>query len=91
MHLILAGVTSLGTIIAIFFAAAGFRKLPHAGGLRVFSLVMGVIVLVSGGLTAAGTTQLPAIFGILERTTIGAFMLWLLVISLSLLKRDRAD
>jgi len=91
MHLILAGVTSLGTIFAIFFAAAGFRKLPYAGDLRVFSLVMGAIVLVSGGLTAAGTTQLPAIFGILERITIGAFMLWLLVISLSLLKSDGAD
>lgn len=88
MHLILAGVTSLGTIFAIFFAAAGFRKLDQAGDLRVFSLVMGAIVLVSGGLTAAGTTQLPAIFGILERTTIGSFMLWLLVVSIILLKRD---
>jgi hypothetical membrane protein len=89
MHLILAGVTSLGTIFAIFFAAAGFHKLPFGAGLRVFSLVMGFIVLVSGGLTAAGTTQLPAIFGILERTTIGAFMLWLLVISVTLLRRDK--
>jgi hypothetical protein len=91
MHLVLAGVTSLGTIFAIFFAAAGFRKLPYVSGLRVFSLVMGAIVLVSGGLTAAGTTQLPAIFGILERTTIGAFMLWLLVVSINLLKHDTAD
>ena len=91
MHLILAGVTSLGTIFAIFFAAAGFRKLPYGGALRVFSLVMGTIVLLSGGLTAVGTTQLPAIFGILERTTIGSFMLWLLVISANFLKRDAAD
>ena len=91
MHLILAGVTSLGTIFAVFFAAAGFRKLPYGAGLRVFSLVMGAIVLVSGGLTAAGTTQLPAIFGILERATIGSFMLWLLLISINLLKRDAAD
>jgi hypothetical membrane protein len=91
MHLILAGVTSLGTIFAIFFAAAGFRKLPYGTGLRVFSLVMGAIVLVSGGLTAVGTTQLPAIFGILERTTIGSFMLWLLVISMNLLKLDVED
>jgi hypothetical membrane protein len=91
MHLILAGITSLGTIFAIFFAAAGFRKLPYAGSLRVFSLVMGTIVLLSGGLTAAGTTQLPAVFGILERTTIGAFMLWLLVVSINLLKRNTTD
>jgi hypothetical protein len=91
MHLVLAGVTSLGTIFAIFFAAAGFHKLPYVSGLRVFSLVMGAIVLISGGLTAAGTTQLPAIFGILERTTIGSFMLWLLVISINLLKHDTAD
>lgn len=91
MHLILAGITSLGTIFAIFFAAAGFRKLPYGAGLQIFSLVMGSIVLLSGGLTAAGTTQLPAIFGILERTTIGSFMLWLLVISKNLLKREAAD
>jgi len=43
-------------------------------------------VVVTGGLTAAGTSLFPHIFGILERMTIGAFMLWLLVISWRLSK-----
>lgn len=88
MHLVLAGVTSLGTIFAIFLAAAGLRQLENTGALRTFSLVMGAIVLVSGGLTAVGTTRFLAIFGILERTTIGSFMFWLLVTSVTLLRRD---
>jgi hypothetical membrane protein len=88
MHLILAALTSLGTIFAIFLSASGFRKLENTRGLRTFALVMGVIVLISGGLTAVGTTQLPAVFGILERITIGSFMLWLLVISIALLYQD---
>jgi hypothetical membrane protein len=89
MHLVLAGVASLGTIFAIFLASFGFRKLDYAAGLSKFSLVMGILVLISGGLTAAGTTQFPAIFGILERITIGSFMLWLLVLSMVLLKQDQ--
>jgi hypothetical membrane protein len=89
MHLILAGAASLSTILAIFLAAAGFQRLEYAASLSRFSLVLGIIVLVSGGFTAAGTTQFPSIFGMLERITIGSFMLWLLVCSAFLLDRDR--
>ncbi len=89
MHLILAGVASLGTIFAIFLGASGFRQLDSAKGLPVFSLIMGMLVFISGGLTAAGVTQFPAVFGILERITIGSFMLWLLVTSALLLRTDK--
>lgn len=89
MHLILAGVASLTTILAIFLASAGFHKMNDTAGLSKFSLVMGILILVSGGLTAASPTQFPAVFGILERITIGSFMLWLLVTSVALLGRER--
>ena len=88
MHLVLAGMTSLGTIFAIFLGAAGFGKQAKLTGLKGFSIVMGILVVLTGGLTAAGPTLFPSIFGFLERLTIGSFMIWLLVTSISLLKND---
>jgi len=87
IHLVLAGIASLSTILAIFSSAAGFGRLTAYRRLKPFSLVMGSLVLVTGGLTAAGASLFPNFFGILERLTIGSFMLWLLVISWHLLRR----
>ena len=86
MHLVLAGVTSLSTILAIFFGNPGFGRMDALKALRPFSISCGFLVLTTGGLTAAGTALLPNIFGILERSTIGSFMLWLLVVSWSMLR-----
>lgn len=86
VHLILAGVTSLSTILVIFFGAAGFSRMDAPKALRPFSIACGILVLATGGLTAAGTALFPYIFGILERTTIGIFMLWLLVNNWSMLR-----
>lgn len=72
--------------MAIFFGAAGFGRIQAVPRLKPFSVLMGFVVLVTGGLTAAGMQLFPQIFGILERTTIGAFMLWLLVINWQFLK-----
>lgn len=86
MHLALAAVASLSTILAIFFGAAGLGRMEETRSLRLFSRLMGLAVVVTGGLAAAGTSLFPQVFGILERLTIGAFMLWLMVISRRLMR-----
>jgi len=86
MHLALAAVASLSTILAIFFGASGLGRMEETRSLRLFSRLMGLAVVVTGGLAAAGTNLFPQVFGILERLTIGAFMLWLMIISRRLMR-----
>lgn len=86
MHLALAAVASLSTILAIFFGAAGLGRMEETRSLRLFSRLMGLAVVMTGGLAAAGTSLFPHVFGILERLTIGAFMVWLMIISQRLMQ-----
>lgn len=80
VHLIFAGVASLTTLFAVSFAAAGeWRENRRIG---IFSWTVFGIIMLSGPVTAMAPTKLPQYFGIVERVTIGAFIIWLLVYSL---------
>lgn len=81
VHLIFAGVTSIATLLAMFLAGFGFRKLKDFRIQKNISFVLGAIVLVSGPLTAFAITQFPDHFGIFERVTIGAFIIWVYLLS----------
>ena len=84
LHLIFAGFAALSTLVSIFFAAAGFRKVDKYKGLTVMSIVFGLIILVNGPLTAMAPTVFPDYFGLSERVTIGAFIIWLFLVSYKL-------
>lgn len=80
MHIILASVSSLTTMLAMLLLGLWFRNVPALRGVGLYSFVFLGVVFVSGGF-AARTIANPSPFnGLIERVTIGGFLLWLFVI-----------
>jgi hypothetical protein len=78
VHLVLAGITSIATMVAIGTAVLGWQR---AGNSRMmwFSVTFLAIVFTSGLATALALPIGWSLFGLLERITIGAFEMWMLV------------
>lgn len=84
IHVALAGVLSLGTMVAMLSTGLWLRHLPALHGYWIFTLVCLAIVFVSGGLGAAAIASGSPYLGLVERVTIGTFLVWVLVIALKL-------
>jgi hypothetical protein len=80
MHIVMAGVASLGTMVAILALAFWFRNIPELKGYVIYSLVSVAVVFISGGLTAAAMANHSLLFGLIERITIFTFILWVFVL-----------
>jgi hypothetical membrane protein len=85
VHLILAGVESLGSILAILFFTLGTRD--H-GAFWVYSLVSVILVFVSGAFAAVTASLGSPVLGLAERVTIGLFLQWIAALSIKLVKED---
>jgi len=88
MHLVLAGLTSLGTMLAILFMGLWLRKQPDLENYALYSFISLAIVFVSGGIAAASAAQVSPFMGLFERITIGAFLQWLFVLALKTLQTE---
>ena len=84
MHIVMAGVASLGTMAAVLLLGLWFRNFPELKKHAVYSLVSVAVIFVSGGFTAAAMANQFTYFGILERVTIGTFIVWLFVMGYKL-------
>jgi hypothetical protein len=80
MHIVMAGVASLGTMVAILALAFWFRNIPALKGHVAYSIISVGIIFVSGGLTAAAMANHSLLFGLIERITIFTFILWVFVL-----------
>lgn len=87
VHVALASVASLGTMAAVFAAGFALWHAPESRGLAGFSFACLAAIAASGVWTATAAAQLSPVMGLAERTTIGAFMLWLLVFALAVARR----
>ena len=88
LHLVWAFVHLVLMLLMIGFGAAALGK-----GFRIFSAAIVVIFIIFGTLTTIDSrgieTNLPTPFvGIWERINIGAYMLWVVVFSMMLMKRN---
>ncbi len=88
LHLVWAFVHLLLMLLMIGFGAAAFGK-----GFRIFSAIIVFIFFVFGILTSIDSrgieAGLPTTYvGIWERINIGAYMIWVIVFALLLLKRN---
>jgi len=90
MHLVMAGVASLGTMVAIVFLAFWFRNFSALKHYVTYSLISVTIIFISGGLSVAAMANYHPLFGLIERVTIGTFILWLFVISRRMLQIEDA-
>jgi len=86
MHLILSGVTVPSNLLILGFGAAAFGK-----GFRIYSIATLVVLLAFGTLTGMGAPDVQANLptpwlGIYERILIFAFLVWLVVLAVILLR-----
>ena len=86
MHIVLASVTVLLMLLAIGFSAAAFGK-----RFRLYSLSSLVILVAFGGLTFVDAPRIAANLptpwiGIWERINLGVFLLWVVVLTIALLR-----
>ncbi|WP_055046714.1 DUF998 domain-containing protein [Devosia sp. A16] len=78
VHLGLAAVASISTIVAVLLSAIAWRRAGDRRMARFCALCLLVITL-SGAVAGVATATGWPIAGLLERLTIGGFMLWLAV------------
>jgi len=90
MHLVMAGIASLGTMVAILYLALWFRNFSALNHYVMYSRISVTIIFISGGLSAVAMAKHHPLFGLIERLTIGTFILWLFVISRRLLQLENA-
>jgi hypothetical protein len=89
IHLIFAGIAALSTLEAVFLCAIGFWKSTEYKNLGKISLVLGLVILVCGPLTAMAPTAFPQYFGLSERITIGSFIVWWFLLSYTIYQNER--
>jgi len=90
-HILLTGVTVLLILAAIASGASLYGK-----RWRAYSFATVLTLLVSGGLTGLAATRLAAQqptpwLGLAERINIGAYLLWVLVLAITLWREDAAE
>jgi peptidoglycan biosynthesis protein MviN/MurJ (putative lipid II flippase) len=81
MHIALAGVESACTIVLVLLMGLAFRGDDHWSRFSTYSLVTSALIIVTGAATAIATAQASEILGLLERCTIGLFLLWVFVVA----------
>ena len=81
IHLILVGLESLGSMVAILLVSLWFKKIGLRG-YSSYSIITLIIVFITGIIAVVGITQDSSYIGLLERLTIGAYTQWSFVIAL---------
>jgi len=80
MHFVMAGVASLGTMVALLGIGLWFRNIPGMKSYVLYSIISVVIIFVSGGSSVPAMANHSPLFGLIERITIFTFTLWLFVV-----------
>jgi hypothetical protein len=92
LHIAVAGVAALLSMLSVLCSALWFRAQPAMKGYVVYSLVTLAVMFVSGGAGAAAATAGGfSLFGLVERITIGAFIQWLFFVALKWSAEASAD
>ncbi|MGB9979888.1 DUF998 domain-containing protein [Methanobacterium sp.] len=86
-HIAVAGISSLLTILAIFLTGFTFRKKNDMNNFTKYSFISGIIVVISGGLSAYSVGNNLFFGGLLEKITILTFIVWVMVFSYTILKK----
>lgn len=88
MHIILASMAALLTMITIVSTGLWFREIPRFKGYTLYSVITFAVIFVAGGsVPILGMTH--PYFGLLERIPIGAFIQWLFVTGLKMYSLSR--
>jgi hypothetical protein len=88
MHIVMASVASLGTMVAVLMLGLWFKNIAELKGYSTYSLISVAVIFVSGGLTAAAMANSYPLFGLLERITIGTFIVWMFITGLKMFQLE---
>jgi uncharacterized protein DUF998 len=88
MHFVMAGVASLGTMVAVLGIGLWFRNIPELKSYVLYSIISVAIIFVSGGSSVPAMANHSAVFGLIERITIGTFILWMFMIGLKMFQLE---
>jgi Protein of unknown function (DUF998) len=89
MHFVMAGVASLGTMVAVLGIGLWFRNFPDLKGYVLYSMISLAIIFVSGGSSAIAIANHSPLFGLIERITILTFTLWIFVVGWKLIQLEK--
>jgi hypothetical protein len=91
LHIIMAGLSSLASMLALLFTGLWYLGVPETKGLGRYSLLSLAVVFVSGGIAAMSVANQSPIAGLLERITILGFIQWVFVMALITLRTYGAE
>jgi len=86
-HIVLAGLSSLATILAILFIGLWLGRDPTLRGYASYSFITVAFIFTSGGVAAATAAARSPLLGLTERLPIAGFLQWMAVMSLTVYSR----
>lgn len=88
LHIVLSGISSALTIIAIVLIGLSLKSYKEFNKFYWYSYASAVLIFTFGGITASAIASNGAYGGLFERITIFLFMIWLIIFSYILLRRN---
>jgi hypothetical membrane protein len=90
VHILLAGVVAPASLLALLLLGLSARQSPRLRGYAAFTFAADAVILLAGSLTPLALAgPLGPYFGLVERSTIGAILVWTAVTAWKLLATDR--
>jgi hypothetical membrane protein len=86
IHIILAGLTSPITIVCTILMGILLIREKNLHTWGIAFVVLSILILISGAATAYGVATNSMYGGLLERTTIGIYLLWIAILSIMIIK-----
>ncbi len=86
IHIALAGITSLLTLISVLLMGINFRKVNEMKSFAIYSIISFLVILISGGMAAMSVANNSPYGGLFERITIFTFMIWTIVYAYLIIK-----
>ncbi|MGB9936588.1 MAG: DUF998 domain-containing protein [Methanobacterium sp.] len=86
IHIAVAGISSLLSILTIFLTGFSFKN--KMNNFANYSFISGIVVVISGGLAAFSVGNNLFFGGLLEKITIIVFIVWIMVFSYVILKKN---
>jgi len=84
MHIVFAGLMSVGTMVAIPLVGLHLRNVMRLRGYARYSFITLAVVVISGLWAVQAAATGSELLGLAERITIGAFILWIFIIALKM-------
>lgn len=89
MHIALAGITSLFTLVSVLLIGINFRKISEWKSFAIYSICSFIVILVSGGMAVMNVASNSDYGGLFERVTIFAFMIWVIIYAYLIIKTPK--